>query len=153
MHTVISTTGDQTSNHRLQSQNSSIESTVHITHNAKLTSDGNRGQLTVNASCKLHPYSLQRTRSPPGLCLPERIRNTHSRNYYDLEDKDIDVYFTFFLVEGLYCELNICLLYMCTCLFLFVSSQPLLWFLILLTAFSYEQESLQERQTLENKYI
>ena len=46
--------------------------------------------INLNVSCKLHPYSLQRTRSPPGPRLPKRIRNTHPRNYYDLKGKDID---------------------------------------------------------------
>ena len=49
----------------------------------------------LNASCKLHPYSLQRTQSPPGPCLPKRIRNTHPCNYYELKVKDIDVYYSF----------------------------------------------------------
>ena len=47
--------------------------------------------INLNVSCKLHLYSLQNTRSPPGPCLHKRIRNTHLRNYYDLKDKDIDV--------------------------------------------------------------
>ena len=32
VHTTISTTGDQTSDHRLQSRNSTTDSPVHITH-------------------------------------------------------------------------------------------------------------------------
>ena len=36
----------------------------------------------LNVSCKLHPYSFQRTRSPPGPRLPKKLRNTHPRNYY-----------------------------------------------------------------------
>ena len=48
--------------------------------------------INLNESCKLHLYSLQRTRSPPGPGLPKRIRNTHPRSYYDLKSKDIDVY-------------------------------------------------------------
>ena len=51
--------------------------------------------INLNVSCKLHPYSLQRTRSPPGPRLPKRIRNTKTRNYYDLKGKDIDVYFSY----------------------------------------------------------
>ena len=51
--------------------------------------------LDLNVSCKLHLYSLQRTRSPPEPRLPKRIRNTHPRNYYDLRGKDIDLYFLF----------------------------------------------------------
>ena len=42
-----------------------------------------------------HPYSLQRTRSPPGPCLPRRIGNMHLRNDYNLNGKDIDVHFSF----------------------------------------------------------
>ena len=39
----------------------------------------------LNVSCKLHPYSFQRTRSPsPGPRLPKKLRNMHPRNYYDL---------------------------------------------------------------------
>ena len=41
--------------------------------------------ITLNVSCRLRPYSLQRTRSPPGPRLPKRIRNTHPRNYCDLK--------------------------------------------------------------------
>ena len=37
--------------------------------------------INLNVSCKLHPYSLQRIRSPPRPRLPRRIRNTHPRNY------------------------------------------------------------------------
>ena len=48
--------------------------------------------IKLNVSCKLHPYSLKRTRSPPGPCLPKKIRNTHPHNYYELKSKDIDVY-------------------------------------------------------------
>ena len=55
--------------------------------------------VNLNVSCKLHPYSLQRTRSPPGSCLPKRIRNTYPRNYYDLKGKDIDVYFYFYFLR------------------------------------------------------
>ena len=51
--------------------------------------------INSNVSCKLHPHSLQRTRSPPGPHLPKRIRNTHPCNYYDLKGKDIDVHFLF----------------------------------------------------------
>ena len=40
--------------------------------------------INLNVSCKLHPYSLQRTRSHPGPRLPMRIRNTHCElNYND----------------------------------------------------------------------
>ena len=62
--------------------------------------------VNLNVSWKLHSYSLLRTRSPPGLRLPKRIRNTHPRNFYDLKGKDIDLHFLFFLIEELYCELN-----------------------------------------------
>ena len=61
--------------------------------------------INLNVSCKLHLYSLQRTRSPPGPRLHKRIRNTHLRNYYDLKGKDIDLRFLFYL-EELYCELK-----------------------------------------------
>ena len=44
--------------------------------------------INLNMSCKLHPYSLQRTWSLPGPRLPKRIRNTHRRNYYDFKGKD-----------------------------------------------------------------
>ena len=37
--------------------------------------------IDLNLSCTLHPYSLQRTRSPPGPCLPKRTRNTCLCNY------------------------------------------------------------------------
>ena len=46
----------------------------------------------LNVSFKLHPYSLQMTRSPPGPRLPKRIGNAHPRNY-NLKGKDIDVHF------------------------------------------------------------
>ena len=52
--------------------------------------------INLNVSCKLHPYSLQRTRSSPGPRHPRRIGNTHQRNYYNLKGKDIDVHFLFF---------------------------------------------------------
>ena len=61
--------------------------------------------INLNVSCKLHLYSLQRTWLPPGPRLPKRIRNTHSRNYYNLKGKDTDLHFIF-KVEELYCELN-----------------------------------------------
>ena len=32
--------------------------------------------VNLNVSCKLHPYSLQRTRLPPGPHFPKRIGNT-----------------------------------------------------------------------------
>ena len=51
--------------------------------------------INLNLSCKLHPYSLQRTRSPPEPCLLRRIGNTHLHNYYNLKDNDTDVHFTF----------------------------------------------------------
>ena len=51
--------------------------------------------INLNVSCKLHLYSLQRTRSPPGPHLPKTIRNIHLRNYYDLKGKDIDLHFLF----------------------------------------------------------
>ena len=60
--------------------------------------------INLNVSGKLHPYSLQRIRSHPGSRLPKMITNTHLRNYYDLNDNDIDLHF--FKVEELYCELN-----------------------------------------------
>ena len=60
--------------------------------------------INLNESCELHPYSLQRIRSPPEPCLPSRIRNTHPCNYYNLKGKDVDVHFLFW-VEELYCEL------------------------------------------------
>ena len=45
--------------------------------------------INLNMSPKFFPYSLRGTR------LPKRIRNAHPRNYYDIEGKDIDVYFSF----------------------------------------------------------
>ena len=51
--------------------------------------------INFNVSCKLHPYSLQRTQLPPGPRLPKRIKNMHPRNYYDPKGKDIIVYFSF----------------------------------------------------------
>ena len=51
--------------------------------------------IYVNVSCKLHPYSLKRTRSPPGPCLPKRIRSTHLRHYFYLKGDVIDVHFLF----------------------------------------------------------
>ena len=47
--------------------------------------------INLNVFCKLHSYSLQRTRSPPGPCLPKTIRNTYPHDYYDLKGKDIDL--------------------------------------------------------------
>ena len=52
--------------------------------------------INLNVSCKLHPYSLQITRSPPGQRLPKRIRNTHPRNYYNFKGNYIDLHFLFF---------------------------------------------------------
>ena len=77
--------------------------------------------INLNVSCKLHPYSLQRTRSPPEPLLPKRIRNTHSCNYYHLKGKDIGVYFSL-EVEELYCELNSLFLF-----FLFCNSQRIIF--------------------------
>ena len=57
------------------------------------------GSINLNVSCKLHPYSLQRTRLPPVTRLPRRIGNKHPRDYFNLKGKDI-------YVEELYCELN-----------------------------------------------
>ena len=51
--------------------------------------------INPNVSCKLHPYCLQKTRSPPGPRLPKRIRNTHPCNYHDLKGKAMDVHFSF----------------------------------------------------------
>ena len=51
--------------------------------------------IKLNGSCKLHPYSTQRTQSAPGPCLPRRIGNTHPCNYYNLKCKDIDMHFHF----------------------------------------------------------
>ena len=61
--------------------------------------------INLNVSCKLHPYYLQKTRSPPGPRLPRMIGNTHPRNYYILKGKNIDAHF---LLKGeeLYCELH-----------------------------------------------
>ena len=42
----------------------SHRSPLHTSH-IKLTSHGNYGANLPEVSCKLHPYSLQRTRSPP----------------------------------------------------------------------------------------
>ena len=58
--------------------------------------------ITRNVSCKLHPYSLHRTRSPPEPRLPRRIGNTHLRNYYNLKGKDIVyIFLSFFLIRGI----------------------------------------------------
>ena len=47
-------------------------------------------------SCKLHPYSFQRTRSPPpGLRLPKKRRNAHPRNYYTSGQGNRCTYFLF----------------------------------------------------------
>ena len=56
--------------------------------------------IDLNVSCKLHPYSLQWTRSPPGPRLPKRIRNTHLRNYHDPKGKDVDPHFSFLNYTG-----------------------------------------------------
>ena len=45
--------------------------------------------INLNVSCKLHPYALQRIRSPPGPRLSKKI------NYYNLKGKEIDVHFLF----------------------------------------------------------
>ena len=63
------------------------------TSDTKLTSHVN---CAANVSCELHPYFLQRTRSPPGPCLPKTMRNTHLRNYDDLKGKDTNLHFLFF---------------------------------------------------------
>ena len=51
--------------------------------------------INLNVFCKLYPYSLQRTRSPPGQLPPRRIGNTQPRNYYNLKGKDIVFIFLF----------------------------------------------------------
>ena len=51
--------------------------------------------INLNMSCKLHPFSLQRTRWSPGPRLDKRFRNTHLRKYYDLKGKDRDLHFLF----------------------------------------------------------
>ena len=64
MYTVISTTGDRTSDHRLQCQNwatSSYRTQVLPNQLVMVIVRPNN----LNVSCKLHPYSFQRTRSPP----------------------------------------------------------------------------------------
>ena len=53
--------------------------------------------INLNVSCKLHLYSLQKTRSPLGPRLLRRIRNTHPLNYYNLKGKDKDVHFSFLI--------------------------------------------------------
>ena len=59
--------------------------------------------INLNVSCKLHLYSLQRTQSPPGPCLPRRIGDIYPHNYHNLKVKDIDVHFSFifFLSRGI----------------------------------------------------
>ena len=52
--------------------------------------------INLSVSCKLHPNSLQRTRSPPVPRLPRKIGNTHLRIYHNLKGKDINVNFPFF---------------------------------------------------------
>ena len=47
----------------------------------------------LTSHCMLHSYSLQWTRSTPGPCLPERIRNTHPCNYHGLKSKETEVDF------------------------------------------------------------
>ena len=77
VYNVISTTGDRTSNHRFQSWNSTQVTPYYLVMViARL--------INLNVSCKLHLYSLQRTRSPPRPRLSEGIRNMHLRNYYNL---------------------------------------------------------------------
>ena len=44
--------------------------------------------INPNMSCKLHPYSLQRTWSPQGPRLLRRIGNMHLRNYFLLLKKE-----------------------------------------------------------------
>ena len=51
--------------------------------------------------CKLYPYSLQRTRSPPEPRLSKRVRNTHLSNYYDLKGKGYRCIFFSFLSRGI----------------------------------------------------
>ena len=63
-----------------------------------------RFQSTFNF-LTLHPYSLQRTWSPPEPRLPKMIGNTRPRNYYDHKSKEINKHFLFW-VEEKYCELN-----------------------------------------------
>ena len=88
MYTVISTTGDRTSDRRVETLQLSQRSISH-TSDAILASHGNAWPINLNVSCKLHPYSLQRTQSPPGPCLPKRIGNTlpgqvnWPHNYHD----------------------------------------------------------------------
>ena len=76
MYTVISTTGDRTSDHRLQSRYSVQIARKRRQINVMVIAR----PINLNVSCKLHLYSLQTTRSPPG----PRLENTHPRNYYNL---------------------------------------------------------------------
>ena len=101
-YTVISPTGDRTSDHRMHSRNSTTEPSAQVTSNQLVRVIARL--INLNVSCKLHPYSLQRTRSPPGPRLPRRIGNTYPRNYYKRMGKDIDEHLIF-LVGELYCEL------------------------------------------------
>ena len=52
--------------------------------------------INMNVSCKLHPYCLQRTQSPPGPRLPRRIGNTYP-HYYKTSGKGYRYTFSFFL--------------------------------------------------------
>ena len=81
VYTMISTTGDRTSDHVLQSRNWAISPyPKQVTPNLFVRVIARPINLTV--SCKLHPYSLQRAQSPTGARLPKRIKNTHLRNSY-----------------------------------------------------------------------
>ena len=60
----------------------------------------------LNMSCKLYPYSFQRTRFPhPGPRLSQKLRNTYTRNYYDPKGKGMYI-FLFFKKRNQFCELN-----------------------------------------------
>ena len=98
VYTVISTTGDRTSDHRLQWWNWATGSyRLKVTSNQLIMLIARPNNL--NVFCKLHPNTFQRTRSPPPRpCLPMKLRNTHLRNYYGLRGKGMK--FLFKLIIG-----------------------------------------------------
>ena len=93
---MISPTGNQTSDHRLQSWNSTTKQQFILhTSDTKLTSHINCAANWPQCVLLVTSVLFARALSPPGPCLPKRIWNTHLHNYYDLKGKDIDLHFSF----------------------------------------------------------
>ena len=100
---MISTTGDRTSDHRMQSRNSTTEPS-HTSDAKKKKQKKKKKKLVIviarpinlNVSCKLHPYTLQRTRSPPWW-----IGNTHlQKDWKYTSGKGLEIHICIILITS-----------------------------------------------------